>query len=388
VGKKGILLKLDAASLKRLVYAKYLHNTAADQLHSTSPIVAAEALLRVHDSVEIFQLVVLDNLSVSSRFEFMKFWEEVKNKTGKEPPYKDRFAQLNHMRVGFKHKAICPNLSELSDVAAVIWPFFVEVSRDFLGVEFAEQSLAVLVDDVSAREHLGKADELIAAHNYDDALAEITIALHVVLNQKYPRSPWAQTSDLLDPHSSSHRPPKIPYHSYGNTLSGAAGLIHAIEKAFEDLHDGISRQAELLEMLIWKIDLQKYSKFAQFAPYVFQTGDGEFHVTHRMGIRRPLTQRDARFCFQFVLDSALAIQEQKRELPDLFAAQRLRTAKTGAKLYKVQDNLLVACGEIPGNQDLEGLYAYGFGEDPLWQVTWKGVEGIVKEGDVVQLDNQ
>jgi hypothetical protein len=381
-------LNLDATSLKRLTYAKYLYHNAADQLHSTSPIIAAEALLRVHDSVEIFQLVVLDSLNVSSKFEFMRFWEEAKNKTGKEPPYKDRFAQLNHMRVGFKHKAICPNLSELREVAAVIWPFFVEVSREFLGVDFAEQSLAVLVDDASVREHLGKADELIAAHNYDDALAEITMALHVVLNQKYPRSPWAQTSHLLDPHSSSHRPPKIPYHSYGNALSGAAELIHAIEKGFEDLHDRISTQADLLEMVIWKIDLQKYSKFAQFAPYVSQTGGGEFYVVHKGGMRRPLTRRDARFCYQFVLDSALAIQQQKRELPDLFAAQRLKTATSGAILYKVQDNSLVRCGEIPGNQDLDGVYAYGFGEDPLWQVTWENVQGVVKNVDVVQLDDQ
>ena len=164
-------MKLDATALKRLTYAKYLHGTAADGLHSTSPIVAAEALLRVHDSVEIFQLVVLDSLNASTKFEFMDFWERVKTKTGKEPPYKDRFGQLNHMRVGFKHKGVAPNLSELREVAAVIWPFFVEVSQDFLGVDFANQSLAVLVDDVSFQEHMGKADVLIAAHNYVDALA-------------------------------------------------------------------------------------------------------------------------------------------------------------------------------------------------------------------------
>ena len=381
-------MKLDATSLKRLTYAKYLYGTAVDRLRSTSPIVAAEALLRVHDSVEIFQLVVLDNLNVSSKFEFMKFWEEVKNKTGKEPPYKDRFGQLNHMRVGFKHKGVAPNLSELGEVASVIRPFFVEVSREVLGVDFAELSVAVLVDDADVREHLSKADGLIAARKYDDALGEIGIALHLTLSQKYPRSPWASFSDLLDPNSWCRRPPKIPYSSYGNVLSGASELIHKIEEFFQDLHDRVSRQADLLEMLIWKIDLQKYSKFAQFAPHVYQTGDGEFHVAQQMGIRRPLTSRDVQFCFQFVLDSALAIQQQKRELPDLFSAQRLKTATSGAKLYKAQDNSLVTCGEIPGDQDIEGMFGWGMGEGSLWQVTWNGMEGLVKGCDVVQVDDQ
>jgi hypothetical protein len=373
--------------MKRLTYAKYLYGTAVDGLHSTSPIVAAEALLRAHDSIEIFQLVVLDSLNLSTKFEFMEFWERVKSKTSKEPPFKDRFGQLNHMRVGFKHRAVCPNLSELREVATVIWPFFVEVSRDFLGLDFAEQSLAVLVDDVSVQEHLGKADALITAQNYDDALAEITIALHAALNQKYPRSPWAQTSDLIDPDSSSRRPPKIAHSSYGNLPSGATELIHVIEKAFEDLHDRTSRQADLLEMLIWKIDLQRYSKFAQFAPHVFQTGDGKFHVTQRMGVRRPLTRRDARFCFQFVLESALAIQQQKRELPDLFAPQRLKIKGVGGILYKIADNSVVPCGEVPGNLELDGIYCWGSTEGDMWKVAFNGVEGFVRNVDVIQVDN-
>jgi hypothetical protein len=380
----------DAALLKRLTYAKYLYYTSIDQIRSTSPIVAAEALLRIHDAIEIFQRFVLDSLNVNvpNDLKFMEFWERVKIATTKEPPYKNRVALLNDMRGGFKHKAICPNPADLRDVAAVIQPFFAEVCRDFLGVDFDKVSLADLVDDDRARERLHKADDLIESQNYGEALSEIAIALHIVLAQKYPRSPWASTSDLLDTGPSSDRPPRIPYHRYGNVLSGAGDLIHKIEEGFEKLHDRISRQADLLEMLIWRIDLQEYSKFAQFAPYVSETGGGNFYVVQRGGMQRPLTKRDARFCFQFVLDSALSIQQQKHELPDLFAAQRLKTVARGAKLYKVQNSSLVACGEIPGGQGIDGVYACWSGEETVWQVEWQGVKGFVKNGDVVQLDNQ
>ena len=106
-----------------------------------------------------------------------------------------------------------------------------------------------------------------------------------------------------------------------------------------------------------------------------------------MGIRRPLTARDARFCFQFVLDSALAIQQQKRELPDLFAPQRLKTKGMGAILYKFQDNSVVPCDQVPGDQELDGMYAWGSTEGDLWQVTWNSVEGFVRNVDVVQVDD-
>jgi hypothetical protein len=368
-----------------------LYSNAVDGLHSTSPIVAAEALLRVHDAVEIFQLVVLDNLGVSGKFEFMDFWGKVRTKTDKEPPYKDRFGQLNHMRVGFKHKAIVPNLSDLREVAAVVLPFFNEVCRDVLQVDFARLSLAELVEDRGVRERLAKAEDLINSQRYDDALAEIAIALHLALRQKYPDSPWGpRLSDLLGADLSPGRPPKIEFSRY-NFLDGASTLVRsfeeAIEKTLEGLHARLYSQAQLLEMLIWKIDLQKYSKFAQFVPQVYETGDGNFQVARTVDIRRPSTRRDARFCFQFVLDSALAIEQQKKGLPDASAAQRIKTIASPTTVFKFENASATPCGQIPAGQELDGVYHWVHGLEDSWQVTWGGQRGFVRSTDVAQVDD-
>jgi hypothetical protein len=372
--------------MKRLTYAKYLYGTAADGLRSTSPIVAAEALLRVHDAVEIFQLVVLDSLGASGKFEFMDFWEKVRAKTGEEPPYKDRFAQLNHMRVGFKHKAITPNPSELRDVAAVVLPFFNEVCRDVLDVDFAKLSMAELVGDPAVREHLGKAEDLMNSLKYGESLAETAIALHLALSQKYPDSPWgAGLSDLLGPDLSSGRPPKIHLPHY-DLPAEARDLVRGVEEALERLHEQFYGQARVLEMLIWKIDLQKYSKFAQFVPHVYEIGDGNFQVVERTGIRRPFTRRDARFCFQFVLDSALAMEQQKNELPDLFAAQRIKTIASPTRIFKFEKGSAIPCGQIPAGQELEGVYHWVHGMEDCWQVTWEDRKGFVRSTDVAQID--
>lgn len=384
-------MKLDATSLKRLTYAKHLYHNAVDGLHSTNPIVAAEALLRVHDSVEIFQLAVLDSLKAPGKFEFMAFWERVKTSTGKEPPYKDRFGQLNYMRVGFKHKAITPNLSDLREVAAVLLPFFNEVCRDVLGVDFAKLSMAELVDDPAVRERLAKAEGLIDCRKYEDALTEIAVALHLALRRKYPDSPWGpRLSDLLSPDASSRRPPKIEF-SRHNFVEGASGLIRcfeeAIEKALEGLHVRVYNQAQLLEMIIWKIDLQKYSKFAEFAPQVYEAGDGNFRVTAGIDIRRPLTRRDARFCLQFVVDSVLAIEQQKKEFPDASAAQRIKTVASPTTLFRIEKQSAVSCGQIPAGQQLDGVYDWVPDLERSWRVTWGDQRGFVKSTDVAEVES-
>jgi len=80
-----------------------------------------------------------------------------------------------------------------------------------------------------------------------NALGEIGIALHLTLSQKYPRSLGLRSLTSFDPNSWCRRPPKIPYSSYGNVLSAPLSLFHKIEEFFQDLHDRVSRQADLLE---------------------------------------------------------------------------------------------------------------------------------------------
>jgi len=335
-------------------------------------------------------LAVLDSLDASGQFKFMTFWETVKTKTGKEPPFKDRFWQLNHMRVGFKHRAIVPNLSDLREVAAVLPPFFTEVSRDVLHVDFADLSLAELVEDAGVRERLARADGLINSQKYEEALAEIAIALHLALRQKYPDSPWGpRVSDLLGPDLSSRRPPKIEGEFY-LSLEGASAFLRdfreAVEKALEDLHGQVYSQAQLLEMLIWKIDLQKYSRFAQLAPQVYEAAGGNFQVVEGIDRQRVLTRRDAGFCFQFVLDSALAIEHQKKDFPHVSTAQRIKTTAASTTLFKLEKESAVPSGQVPAGQELEGVYCWVPVIGNSWEVAWKGQRGFVRSPDVAQID--
>jgi len=85
------------------------------------------------------------------------------------------------------------------------------------------------------------------------------------------------------------------------------------------------------------------------------------------------------------VDSALAIEQQKKELPDVFAAQRIKTIAIPTTLFKFEKESAIPCGEIPAGQELEGVYCWVPGIDTAWQVTWGGQEGLVKSTDVAQV---
>lgn len=226
-------MRVDALLLKRLTYAKYLYGAAAADLDSPSALIAAEALLRLHDSIEIFQLVVLDKLGVPRKqgSGFLEFWEQVKSKGAKEPPYKDRLRQLNEMRVAFKHHAILPHPPELRELSAAVRPFFVEVSQDILGLDFSMVSLADLVDDSNVRDNIKSAEGLIHSQEYQDAVSKLAIAFYLVIHAKYSEIPEHLRSDSS--RFEFFHPPKL---NLGDIPHEARGAVHEIERALGRLH--------------------------------------------------------------------------------------------------------------------------------------------------------
>lgn len=381
------IMTVDTVLLKRLTYAKYLHGAAAADLVSPSALVAAEALLRLHDSIEIFQLVVLDKLGVPRKQGggFMEFWEQVKSKGAKEPPYKDRLRQLNEMRVAFKHHAILPHPTDLRELSAAVHPFFVEVSEEILGLDFSMVSLADLVDDPNVREHMKSAERSIRSQEYQDAVSEITIAFYLVVHQKYSEIPkyLGFSSGLF---AISH-PPKL---NLGDIPYEAQAAVHEIEKALESLHSQLQEQGEMLEMLAWKIDWQRYTKFKYLTPNVFQTGDGKFHLNWQTSLGRPHVKKDCEFCFQFVLDTALAIQAQKFRLPDRFKPYQIKTiGDPPTALYRVDsEGNQTRIADIPKDVQLLGTHCFPpkFGE--AWHVNYQDLEGVIKSSEVTLVSDE
>lgn len=181
----------EALRIKRLTYAKYLFRSATLSLRSPSPLLAAEGLLRLHDSIEVFQSAVLDKIGVPKEKygAFMEFWARVKEKTNLEPSYKDRFRALNDLRSNFKHHALLPNAEEIRGLAFVVPLFYEELCRNIFRFEFTEVSLGNLMPEGELRNRVKAAERLNEAKDFDGSVTELAIVMELMFGTMFPDPP-------------------------------------------------------------------------------------------------------------------------------------------------------------------------------------------------------
>src|SRR5438445_9459587 len=126
---------------KRLLYAKYLLSRAKKAQIERNELAVAVSLLLMHDASELLMLAIADHLQLGSKWSFMEFWEKVKKSGLKEPGHRIPMEQLNSLRVGLKHKGTLPHAQTVRDLMPRVDAFCEEVTKDLLGLDFAELSL-------------------------------------------------------------------------------------------------------------------------------------------------------------------------------------------------------------------------------------------------------
>jgi hypothetical protein len=296
----------ESLRIKRLTYAKYLLRSANLSLRSPSPLLVAEGLLRLHDSVEIFQSAVLDRIGVpkNNHRSFIEFWVIVKEKQYPEPPYKDRFRALNDLRNNFKHHALLPNPEEIRELASVVPEFFEKVCRDIFAFDFVEISLANLMPEGELRNGVKAAERFTEAKDHDGAVTELAIAMERMFETIFPNISWD------NPWSSLFQYQKVSYEEMllrSGELGGKA--VRAIDNSLDEIGSQIQEIRTVVSLVAWGVDLRDYGRFRRIAPFVHKSRSGEFECSRREEIT--LTDDDADFCLQFVIDTALKVEARR-----------------------------------------------------------------------------
>jgi len=377
----------DPLLVNRLVYAKYLYGLACQGLESPSALVASEALLRLHDSIEIFQGIVLDSTGVPKERhgKFMEFWKKVKEGTPGNftPPDQDRFQALNDMRAALKHSATVPNLSQLRALSAVVPSFFAKVSAEVLDLDFSQISLADLIEDAEARNRTKRAEAAISSGDFQTALSELAQALDFVLRGSEPGVPESLRHSLRpfgEPSLSDYDIRRL-----ASVLPDEAS--QAAWKIFRRLESQILELRRALEMLTRGIDIQRYRRFTYLMPLVRRFQSGRVEVRFAPFQVALLRREDADFCLQFVVDTALAIQIERFPILDRHASSKLRTVAQPTVLYGVSpDNSITPIGEIPKHYQLMGRPCIVPSLVEVWRVTYEGQEGYIRLSDAVPVD--
>ncbi len=186
--------------------------------------------------------------------------------------------------------------------------FFEQNTPTVFGVEFNAISLINLVQNVEARANLEKASNFIQLGNRGEALAEISLAFARIINQYTDREKHLATQWLsLNKYNQSFG--KIIIDNVkvnpAESIEQMRDFLFVLERNLEYVQNGVN-------ILGLGLDYRRYIKFKTLAPSVVRIPHapvGKEYVTISTEAVQEATLDECNFCMQFVIDSAIRIQQ-------------------------------------------------------------------------------
>jgi len=314
-------MSLEKTTMERLAFIKYLYNLAVEQSQKPEPLCSA-SLLTFHDSIEMFLYLTAEYLDVgideldkkSNRVTFMDYWEIItksKIKLNIELTQKESMRRLNGARNNFKHQGMIFSKLDIEAYRASATNFFSENTPLVFDIEFAVLSLIDLIQFDNARNTLKEAQRLLNENKIEDALCKISEAFDQLISDYESTKRRIFGKDLF------------PFGRSSTFLRGSDILIKGNLKTtdilfnqqkFQNFVDSVSESMTLiqqaLKLISLGIDYRKYTKFCLYMPITKKSISGKYyHYSRNWGSRSIPNAQDAQFCIDFVIESAIILQE-------------------------------------------------------------------------------
>lgn len=313
-------MNLQPDTVRHLAFIKYLYNLGIQQSEKPEPLSAA-SLLNFHDAIESFLHLACERLNIVTNYntEFMRYFELLKSSLGAELSQAQSMKRLNKGRTELKHHGILPSKLEIESFKAVTTSFFEDNTPMIFGIPFGTISMTDYVQPEQARENLKIAETLIESGQFAEALDNVALAFHHMLNDyetrkrdRFFRSPFFFGERLSFLDSSSMGLDGSRLKRYDRTSMTPEDWLQLDEERklgefVDKVKESLEAMQEAIKVLAMGIDYRRYTKFNLFTPDVSQTMDGKFHTYRRQ--EQELTKADVQFCIEFVVETAVKLQE-------------------------------------------------------------------------------
>ncbi|MGB9407459.1 MAG: hypothetical protein WCA89_07980 [Terracidiphilus sp.] len=294
---------LSATETSRLVFVKYLVRHAKELSESPEPM-NWTALLLLQDAAELFLQIAAERLDAQTneRTTFPEYWERINGKLpDKSPlPMKEAMGRMNKARVALKHHGNLPHADQMGEFLLFAQEFFNEATPIVFGVALDSVSMLSLIQYDSVRNHLEKAEQEATEGKIKAGVQSCGHAFAALLAEYHAES---RPKKGLSPFDNLH-------HWTVSSLGRSA-----IDRIEEEIRGDIKKLdfemavvLDMLEVLCLGVDYRRYAKFTMIAPRHIMQDNGP--GTWLWPLRSvPPTPDDLRFCIDFVLDTALHLQE-------------------------------------------------------------------------------
>jgi len=292
---------------QRLAFIKYLFSMGVYQ--SCQPeAVRGISILSFHDSVELFLQLSLEKLNITKKSQsFMGYWgiinEALKDKTLSQ---EESMRRLNQARVGLKHSGIIPSKLDIEAFRATTLAFFDENCQNIFQMQFDDVSLIDIIKFERTKELLRQAESNFNKGLIYDSLQNIILSFRYLIKD-YEESKIDRT----------HRSPFF----FGDSVTSFDSFHLAFSsehKKFKDFVEKVSKSIGAIQtaikLLSFGIDYKKYVRFNSTVSSVqVSISESGRVVSYKHGEVK-LSKEGLDFCINFIVESALKLQEFDFEL--------------------------------------------------------------------------
>ena len=347
--------------LRRLTLPKFLYARAKDVVERPQPPHSwglATSLLQ--DAVEVLVRIVAEEhrIAVTDQTSFPKLLAALAGKFEHVGGHLANLTKLNTTRVAFKHRG--QEVAERDARAFVVnvETFLTETCLEAFDVDFATLSLADSIGHRRTRNWLDKAEGAFAVEAYAEAVAHAAKAMTVYVA-----------------HSSEHDP-SIDLGTVVHYQGVPEGFKDRVQASLLTLH-------ARFDLFTRGVDMAAFDRFDMLTPYT-TISDGVLHQYARTD--KPVPSRDeARFCIDFVVDTALALNDRivRPASPANEMPERVRLTSSCAVLahWKAPTEAEITFGAC---KDREVIRVADAGEEFAVARVWRkhpGYVAVIQDGD-------
>jgi hypothetical protein len=285
--------------LTRLSFIKYLYTFAIEQSYKPEPF-GSISILIFHDAIESFNILALeykaDILKEINYIRkkptdpnFMEYWDIL------QLTQKESINRFNKARVNFKHHGNLPSKLDIESFRASITNFFEENTQSIFNINFSDLSLIDLIESDETRINLKEAEKLLKENNTKESILKSAIAFSKMIRDSSAFDiKFGESLRLFSNFRIGH----------DNESQELRNYLNKLKKSIESIQ-------VVLRYTLIGIDYRKYLKYLSIIPDLQWLADGSYNVYWDM---KEYAREDAEYCINFVIESAVIIQQYADKL--------------------------------------------------------------------------
>lgn len=275
---------------RRIVLAKALHGAGESACASRNDqMVFTKGILLLHDAVEAALGAVADHLNakLTGNCYLLGYYDLIEKEDSQHRtiPYRTQMRNLNTIRNSAKHQGILPDPKSNIHFPTTVNALLEEVCQTYMGLDFSSVSLKSLIRNEKVLSYIDQAEKEIEKSKIEECLISLAYAMYHICEAS--TIPWP----FFYPYTQKEKETPLQFTQ-----------PHKIRHTVKLIEHGI--------------DPFLYHRFINLTPKIARhrdTGELFYWWDKHYGHPANWTVRNARFCLNFCIETALKFQREEDE---------------------------------------------------------------------------